>query len=54
MVEAALRNWTSPRLGRAMAQLAEATLAARRESATAELIAQRTLLALAVNARRKQ
>jgi DNA polymerase-3 subunit delta len=54
MVEAALRNWTSPRLERAMAQLAEATLTARRESATAELIAPRTLLALAVNARRKQ
>jgi DNA polymerase III subunit delta len=54
MVEAALRNWTSPRLERAMAQLAEATLTARRESATAELIAPRTLLALTVNARRKQ
>ncbi len=54
LVEAALRNWTSQRLERAMAQLAEATLAARREPATAELIAQRALLALAVNARRKQ
>ena len=54
LVEAALRTWTSQRLERAMAQLAEATLAARRESATAELIAQRALLALAVNARRKQ
>ncbi len=54
LVEAALRTWTSQRLERAMAQLAEATLAARRQSATAELIAQRALLALAVNARRKQ
>jgi DNA polymerase-3 subunit delta len=53
-IEAALRNWTSARLERAMGQLAEATLEARRQSAMAEVIAQRALLALAVNARRKQ
>ena len=53
-VEAALRAWTSARLERAMAQLAEAALEARRQSAMAEVIAQRALLALAVNARRKE
>ena len=53
-VEAALKIWTSARLERAMAQLAEATLEARRQTAMADAIAQRTLLALAVNARRKQ
>jgi DNA polymerase-3 subunit delta len=53
LVEAALRTWTSSRLERAMAQLAEAALEARRQSAIADLIAQRALLALAVNARRR-
>jgi len=53
-VEAALRAWTSGRLERAMAQLAEAALEARRQSGMAEVIAQRALLALAVNARRKE
>jgi DNA polymerase-3 subunit delta len=53
-VEAALRTWTSARLERAMAHLAEAALAARRQSTLAEAIAQRTLLALAVNARRRE
>ena len=52
-VEAALKSWTSARLERAMAQLAEAALEARRQSTMAEAIAQRALLALAVNARRK-
>jgi hypothetical protein len=37
-----------------MALLAEAALEARRQSAIAELIAQRALLTLAVDARRKQ
>jgi DNA polymerase-3 subunit delta len=37
-----------------MAELAEAALEARRQSAMAELIAQRALLTLAVNARRKE
>jgi len=53
-VEAALRIWTSARLERAMTQLAEATLETRRQSGMAEAIAQRALLALAVNARRKE
>src|SRR6266446_4275721 len=52
-IEAALKTWTSARLERAMADLAEAALEARRQSAMAELIAQRALLMLAVNARRK-
>jgi DNA polymerase III subunit delta len=52
-VEAALRIWTSTRLERAMTQLADAALEARRQPAMAETIAQRTLLSLAVNARRK-
>jgi DNA polymerase-3 subunit delta len=53
-IEAALKTWTSARLERAMAELAEAALEARRQSAMAELIAQRALLALAVKARRKE
>jgi DNA polymerase-3 subunit delta len=52
LVGDALRNWTAPRLVRAMQQLAEASLDARRYAPLAEAIAQRTLLALAVNARR--
>ena len=53
-VEAALKTWTSARLERAMAELAEAALEARRQSAMAEVIAQRALLALAIKARRKE
>src|SRR5664280_1108824 len=53
MVGAALRAWTPPRLLRAMQQLAEASLDMRRNSASAEAIAQRTLLSLAVSARRR-
>jgi DNA polymerase-3 subunit delta len=53
-VESALRIWTSTRLQRAMAQLAEAALEARQQSAMAEPIAQRALLTLAVDARRKE
>jgi DNA polymerase III subunit delta len=52
-VGAALRAWTPPRLLRAMAQLADASLDMRRNSALAEAIAQRTLLSLAVSARRR-
>jgi DNA polymerase-3 subunit delta len=54
VIEAALKTWTSARLERAMAELAEAALEARRQSAMAELISQRALLTLAVNARRKE
>jgi len=53
-VAAALRAWTAPRLLRAMAQLAEASFAARRQAALAESIAQRALLSLAMSARRKE
>jgi DNA polymerase III subunit delta len=53
-VEAALKIWTSARLERAMSQLAEATLEARRQTALADVIAQRALLAIAVNARRRE
>src|SRR5262245_12193542 len=53
-VESAVNAWTSARLARAMAQLAEASLETRRQPALAEAIAQRALLSLAVNARRKE
>jgi DNA polymerase-3 subunit delta len=52
LVETALTTWTSTRLERAMAQLADASLEARRHTGMAGAIAQRTLLSLAVNARR--
>ena len=55
-VEAALRAWTTPRLARAMSQLAEAALETRRQHARADVsepIAQRALLSLAVQARTK-
>jgi DNA polymerase-3 subunit delta len=52
-VGAALRAWDAPRLLRAMQQLAEASLEARRNAALAETIAQRTLLSIAVSARRR-
>ncbi len=53
-IEAALAMWTSPRLARTMTQLADALLDARRQSSLTQLIAHRTLLAIATNARRKQ
>ena len=53
-VESALRVWSPPRLLRAMAQLADASLDMRRNSALAEAIAQRTLLSLAVSARKRE
>ncbi len=52
-VETALRAWSPPRLLRAMQQLAEASLDMRRNSDLAEPIAQRTLLMLSQNARRR-
>ena len=54
LVGEALRAWTQPRLLRAMDQLAEASLEARRQPALAEAIAQRTLLSIAVIARRRE
>ena len=53
-VSEALRAWTAPRLLRAMQQLAEASLEARRNSPLADAIAQRTLLSVAVSARRRE
>ena len=54
IVGEALRTSSAPRLARAMAQLAEASLDARRNAALAETIAQRTLLSIAVSARRRE
>ncbi|AMN38698.1 DNA polymerase III subunit delta [Rhodoplanes sp. Z2-YC6860] len=53
-VEGALRNWTSPRLARAMEQLAETALNVRKTPALAEALAQRALLSIAMTARRKE
>ncbi|MGB2658324.1 MAG: DNA polymerase III subunit delta [Pseudolabrys sp.] len=52
-VSDALRAWSPARLLRAMDQLAEASLEMRRNAPLAEAIAQRTLLSLAANARKK-
>lgn len=52
-LEAALRVWSSQRLERAMAQLADAQLESRRQSALADSIVARALLSIAVQARRK-
>jgi len=49
----ALRAWTPSRLLRAMDQLAEASLDMRRNASLADAIAQRTLLSLAMNARKR-
>jgi DNA polymerase-3 subunit delta len=54
LVEAALKAWTAERLVRAMNQLAEVSLEARRQSTLAEALTHRVLLSLAVSARRKQ
>jgi DNA polymerase-3 subunit delta len=53
-VEAALKAWSSARLARTMAQLAEATLETRKQTGLADVIAERSLLAIAVNARRRE
>ncbi|EKS33924.1 DNA polymerase III subunit delta [Afipia clevelandensis] len=53
LVETALRNASSERMARAMAQLADAAFDMRKQSSLAEVIAQRALLAIAVNARRR-
>ena len=53
-VAEALRAWSAPRLLRAMQQLADASLKARRNSPLADTIAQRTLLSIAVSARRRE
>jgi DNA polymerase-3 subunit delta len=53
-VEGALRNWTSPRLARAMEQLGEAALNVRKTPALAEALAQRALLSIAMTVRRRE
>ena len=53
-VKAALKSWTAPRLERAMEQLAETALGARRTAALSDALAQRALLSLAMSARRKE
>lgn len=52
LVEAALKLWNATRLATAMADLGDAVLASRRSSALDAVIAERALLAIAVNARR--
>jgi DNA polymerase-3 subunit delta len=53
LVESALKAWTSARLERAMAQLADAVLETRRQPALAEAVAQRALISIAGAGRRK-
>ena len=53
VIETALRNWTSARLERVMAQLSEAVFDTRRQPVLAESIAHRALASIAVNARQK-
>jgi DNA polymerase III subunit delta len=53
-VGVALRAWSPARLLRAMEQLAEASLDMRRNAPLAEAIGQRTLLSIAVSARRRE
>jgi DNA polymerase-3 subunit delta len=50
----ALRLWSAARLVRVMAQLAEASLEARRNAPLAEAIAERALLNIAMSARRRE
>ena len=52
-VEIALRQFSATRLLSVIEQLATAALEARKQSALAAVIAQRTLLAIAVNAKRR-
>ena len=54
LIEAVLGAWTSARLQRAMMQLADASFETRRQSDLAEAIAQRSLLSIAIQARRKE
>lgn len=53
IVEAGLRNFTAPRLLAIVDQLGAAALEMRKQNALAPVIAQRALLAIAVNARRR-
>jgi DNA polymerase-3 subunit delta len=53
VVETALRNFSATRLVQAMDQLATAALDVRKQSSLAAVIAQRALMSIAVNARRR-
>jgi DNA polymerase-3 subunit delta len=53
LVEAALRSLSTERLARMIAQLADAAFDMRKQATLADVIAQRALLAIAVNARRR-
>ena len=53
VVETALRNFSPPRLVAVIDQLATAALDMRKQTSLAAAIAQRTLLAIAANAKRK-
>jgi DNA polymerase-3 subunit delta len=53
MVELALRNFSPARLTAIIDLLATAALDMRKQTALAQVIAQRALLAIALNARRK-
>jgi DNA polymerase III subunit delta len=53
-VQAALKAWTAPALEQVMAQLAETMLNLRRTSALADALAQRALLMVAQQARRRR
>ena len=52
-VETALRNFSAARLASIIEQLATAALEMRKQASLAAVIAQRTLLSIAVNARRR-
>ena len=52
-VETALRNFSSARLAAIIDQLATAAFDMRKQTALAAAIAQRTLLSIAVNAKRR-
>jgi DNA polymerase-3 subunit delta len=52
-VEAALRNFSTARLVAVIEQLAVAALDMRKQASLAAVIAQRTLLSIAVNAKRR-
>jgi DNA polymerase-3 subunit delta len=53
LVENAVKSWTAAKLEQMMGQLAEAALEARRRPALADAVAQRTLLMIALTARRR-
>lgn len=53
-VQAALAQWTTPRLARLMGQLGDAVLDTRKQPRLAYPIVQRALLSIAVEARRKE